>query len=196
MPRPPRHWIPGGIYHVTVRGNNREPMFWDDQDYQRYLLELRACRADHPYGLLAYALMPNHVHLIVQSRPDHSLSRTMQRLGSLYARYVNARHGRVGHVSQGRFYSNHVDRDAYLLEASRYVHLNPVKARLALRPADYSWSSYRVYVTSQADPLGLVDPNPILEQFGSTPQEQRTRYREFVEEPADAKGVRPLVQGV
>jgi len=159
-------------------------MFADDQDYQQYLLELRRCRDEQPYRLLAYALMPNHAHLVVQAGPAPTVSRVMQRLESVYAKYFNARHGRVGHLTQGRFYSNHVDRDAYLLEVSRYVHLNPVRAHLARQAFDYPWSSYRVYVSHPSDPLELIDPGPVLEQFGSTRDVQRTRYRAFVDELA------------
>lgn len=133
MPRAPRRRVPEGIYHVTVRGNNREAIFADDADYQRYLQEILRCHHEHGCTLLAYALMSNHVHLVLQ---DHhiSLSRYMQVLNARYTRYFNVRHARVGHLYQGRFFSRFVDRDAYLLEVTRYVHLNPVRAGLVERP--------------------------------------------------------------
>ena len=182
MPRLLRHWVPGGIYHITARGNNREPIFHDSVDYQQYLLQLRQCRDALPYRLLAFALMPNHVHLVFEMLLAASLSDVMQRVGKGYADYFNSRYERVGHVYQGRFYSSFVNREAYLLEVTRYVHLNPVRAGLCRQPHSYQWSSYQFYIRAEADPLGLVEPTPILSLFGSSQTGQVNRYRMFVEE--------------
>lgn len=181
MPRPHRLWIPDGIYHITLRGNNREPLFLDSADYQQYLIELRN---DRP-RLLAFALMPNHVHLLMRGLPYNSISQVMHRLATRYTHYFNARHGRVGHLYQGRFYSNLVDRDSYLLEVSRYIHLNPVRARLVRCPQDYVWSSYQRYVGLAHDLLGIVDARPVLSLFGVAPGEQAAAYRAFVERLAE-----------
>ena len=185
MPRRLRLWVPDGIYHLTVRGNNREPLFFDDADFQQYLLEVRQARDAEPYHLLAFALMPNHVHLVVQSQVEGSLSRMMQRTATAYARYFNARYGHIGHVYQGRFYSNLVSRDSYFLEVTRYVHLNPVRAGLARRPADYSWSSYRSYVGLEENYAGWIEPKRIWEFFGKTEGDQIARYKQFVEQLVD-----------
>ena len=101
MPRPHRDWAPEGIYHLTVRGNNRQAIFLDDLDYQQYLLALCQCREQLPFHLLAYALMPNHVHLVFQVEENVSLSDVMQRVGKGYTQYFNGRHGRIGHLYQG-----------------------------------------------------------------------------------------------
>lgn len=185
MPRPLRHWVPGGIYHLTARGNNRQAVFLDDVDHQRYLIELRQCREHVPFRLLAFALMPNHVHLVAEAVPDASLSAVMHRVGKNYAHYFNHRYGRVGHVYQGRFYSSFVNRESYLLEVTRYVHLNPVRARLCRRPGEYPWSSYRCYAGLAADPLGLVHTERILSLFGATGAGQVEAYQRFVEGRAD-----------
>src|SRR3989338_2402827 len=116
MSRQPRWWMPGGIYHLTLRGNNRQQIFRDAHDYQQYLLELNQCRQRYPCRVLAFALMPNHGHLVSEVVDGTSPSDTMRQLGAGYARYFNRRHQTVGHLYQGRFYINHVDRDAYLLE--------------------------------------------------------------------------------
>jgi REP element-mobilizing transposase RayT len=185
MPRPHRFWVPGGIYHITARGNNRQPIFLDGSDYQQYLLELRRCRDELSYRLLAFALMPNHVHLVMAAFPETSLSEVMHRVATSYTRYFNGRYGRVGHLYQGRFYSSFVNRDAYLLEVTRYVHLNPVRARFSQQPGDYPWSSYRTYVGLQQDPLGLVERRQVLGMFGGTLSEQLRAYRDFVEGVAE-----------
>ena len=185
MPRRLRHWIQEGIYHLTVRGNDRQDIFIDDDDFQQYLILLRHCRDELPYRLLAYALMPNHVHLVVQSVPGTSFSTMMQRLGSNYAQYFNRRYDRVGHLYQGRFYSNYVGRESYLREVTRYVHLNPYRAALCTRPSDYAWSSYRVYISNEPDPLYLVEYEQVLNLFGDNQLERRVQYRQFVEDLVD-----------
>ncbi|MBI2104505.1 MAG: transposase [Candidatus Omnitrophica bacterium] len=165
-----------------MRGNNRQAIFLDDIDYQQYLLELRRSRDEYPYRLLAFALMPNHVHLVMEALPDACLSDVMHQVGKSYTRYFNGQHDRVGHLYQGRFYSNLVNRESYLLEVTRYVHLNPFRASLVRRPAEYLWSSYRTYLGLERDLLDLVSPQRILELFGTTFAEQIERYRSFVEQ--------------
>ena len=187
MPRRPRLWVPGGIYHITVRGNNRQAIFCGEADFQRYLAALHHIRGELPHRVLAYALMPNHVHLVLQADENVALSDVMHRLSTDYTRYFNKRYHRVGQLYQGRFYSNFVNRDAYLLEVTRYVHLNPVRAHLSQQPADYPWSSFRGYVGLDSDPSGFIEPSRVLEFFGTLPRERTQRYRQFVEEFAMAK---------
>ena len=184
MPRPHRIWVAGGIYHITMRGNNRQPIFLDDADYQQYLLELHRAQCAEPYRLLAYALLPNHVHLLIETAPDGLPSAAIQRIGARYTRYFNARYGRVGHLYQGRFYSNFVGSEPYALEVTRYVHLNPVRAGLVGRPIEYPWSSYGVYLGVTQNRLDLVAPDRILSLFGAA-QRQVESYRRFVEELAE-----------
>jgi len=124
------------------------------------------------------------VHLVVETMPEGNLSSAMQWLSTMYTRYFNERHQRVGHLYQGRFYSNVVDRDTYLFEVTRYVHLNPFRARLVERPADYLWSSYRIYLGIAPDPWRLVEYDRILSLFGHTLVEQVKRYQQFVDELA------------
>ena len=184
MSRPHRCWVPEGIYHLTLRGNNRQPIFLDEADHQHFLVELDHARAHYPFRLLAFALMPNHVHLVVEASPQASVSDTMRQVAASYTRYFNDRYQRVGHLYQGRFYSNFVNRDAHLLEVTRYVHLNPFRARLAQRVIDYPWTSYKAYLGIERNPQPLVEPERILSLFGSTPAEQAAQYRRFVEDLA------------
>jgi REP element-mobilizing transposase RayT len=133
------------------------------------------------FTLHAYALMPNHVHLILEPAPATTVSRIMQCLGITYARYFNTRHGRVGHVFQGRFHSRLIDREVYLLVASRYVHLNPVRAKLVGRAEEWPWSSFRAYQDPAEDPLRLTDAEAVLCLVSAAVDRQRSGYRAFVE---------------
>jgi REP element-mobilizing transposase RayT len=139
MSRPLRVEFPGALYHVTARGDRREPIFEDDED-RRALLEVlsRALeRFDASY--LAYCLMSNHYHFVLETHRAN-LSRLMRHVNGVYTQRCNRRHQRVGHLFQGRFKAILVDRDAYLLEVCRYVDLNPVRARLVKRAEDWAWS--------------------------------------------------------
>jgi REP element-mobilizing transposase RayT len=137
--------------------------------------------------VVAYCLMPNHFHLLVQPLDDQ-LSRRMQRLSISYTKAINKRHGRSGALYQGQFQAAHVDRDEYLLYLSRYIHLNPVEAGLVRRPEDWEFSSYREYVGLRQGTLPT--PQVVLSQFSSP-----SAYREFVEacRPGDSKLVAHLL---
>ena len=115
------------------------------------------------------------------------MSEAMQWFNASYTRYFNTQHQRVGHLYQGRFFSNLVDRDPYLLEVTRYIHLNPFRARLVQQPLEYPWSSYRIYGGLEQDPWQLVQPGRVLAFFGSSLAEQSQRYREFVDQIVDEK---------
>ncbi len=178
MARPRRVVEPGGIYHVTTRGNNREQVVSDDRD--RALLLAAINQATRRYGwiVLAYCLMTNHFHLVVQV-PLCGLSEGMRLLNGGFARRMNARHGRVGHLFQNRFFANQIKRDAHLLEACRYVVLNPVRAGLCERPEEWPWSSYRACAGLElAPPFLAVDA--LLGLFGTRPRQARREYRVFV----------------
>ena len=182
MPYPPRVHFDGAVYHVAVRGNNRETIFWDDSDRHRYCALLRRYKKRFHFLLHAFALMSNHVHLLIEPAPAATISRIMQCLGTSYTRYFNRHHQRVGHAFQGRFRSRLIESEAYLLVASRYIHLNPVHADMVERPAEYLWSSYRAYLAG-ADPLGLADVASILGTLSKNVEKAQREYRDFVESP-------------
>jgi putative transposase len=151
MSRPLRIEFPGAIYHVTSRGDRREPIFADDADRQN-LLEVVAQAMDRfDAEVLAYCLMGNHCHFVVHTRVAN-LSRLMRHLNGVYTQNFNRRHQKVGHLFQGRFKAVLVDRDAYLLEVCRYVELNPVRARMVADPGAWPWSSYRAHVGAAPTP--------------------------------------------
>jgi putative transposase len=157
MTRPLRIEFPGAVYHVTSRGDRREPIFVDDVD-RTSLLAVLANSLDRFDALaLAYCLMGNHYHLVLYTRRAN-LSLLMRQVNGVYTQGFNRRHGKVGHVFQGRFKAILVDREAYLLELCRYVELNPVRARMVRRPGDWSWSSYQAHTGQQPAPVWLDTP--------------------------------------
>lgn len=185
MARPLRIEYPGAVYHVLTRGNNRQAIFRDDADRRVYLAKVRRYCAEKEVELLCYCLLPNHVHLLVQT-PQGNLSKLMQAFQTSYTRHFNRRHGRTGHVFEQRYKAFLVDRDNYLLQVSRYIHLNPVAAKFVRRPQAYRWSSYRAYL-KDAGEEGLKRDS-ILGQLTGTRQTQIAQYRAFVEGGIPAGG--------
>lgn len=177
MARKPRIHFPGALYHVITRGNRRQGVFLDEKDLQRFLTYLSDCKKRFPFRLYAYALLKNHLHLLIEVEKT-SLSRIMQSLLFAYASYFNRRHGEVGHLFQGRHKAILCDKDAYLLELVRYIHLNPVRAGIVKRPEDYEWTGHLGYLGRGAQ--DLIDEGFILDQFAGNRALARRRYRQFV----------------
>ena len=169
----------GAVYHVIARGNERKAVFRDDRDRQEYLDRLIRCRERFGLKLLAYCLMGNHLHLAVE-RGSTSLSRVMLALQSSYTQWFNRRHGRVGHLFQGRYKAFLVERDRYLLALVRYIHRNPLGAGLASRTQDYAWSSDRYYRLSKSPKWLYVEG--VLPLLGPTRRVATARYRKLMGE--------------
>jgi putative transposase len=144
MARPLRIEFPGAVYHVTSRGDRREPIFVDDGDRSGLLTVVGQALQRFDAQMLAYCLMGNHYHFVLYTR-QANLSLLMRQINGVYTQAFNRRHHKVGHLFQGRFKAILVDREAYLLEVCRYVELNPVRALMVAAPADWAWSSYRVH---------------------------------------------------
>jgi len=162
MSRPLRIEFPGAVYHVTSRGDRREPIFNDDLDRARLLRILGEAMLRFDGQILAFCLMGNHYHLVLCTRRAN-LSRLMRHLNGLYTQYFNRRHTKVGHVFQGRFKAILVDSDTYLLQVCRYVDLNPVRAGLINEPTAWRWSSYRMHLGIDKPPTWL-DSTVLLTQ--------------------------------
>ena len=154
MSRPLRIEFPGAIYHVTSRGDRREPIFVDDEDRHALLAVTDQAMDRFDAQVLAYCLMGNHYHFVLHTRQGN-LSRLMRHLNGVFTQTFNRRHAKVGHLFQGRFKSVLVDRDAYLLEVCRYVELNPVRASMVAEPDHWPWSSYRAHVGLADTPCWL-----------------------------------------
>ncbi len=176
MPRHPRIHVPGALYHLMARGNNGQPVYLDPADYKRFLDSLATTKRRYPFWLYAYVLMPNHFHLLVEVRASSS-GRFMQSLLTGYAREFNRRHERRGHLFQGRYKAIVCDRDSYLVELTRYIHLNPVRAGLVRSPAQWPWSGHSEYLGRTQ--RGLVDVGPVLGALTGPAQ-----YERFVREGA------------
>jgi REP element-mobilizing transposase RayT len=173
MARPLRIEYPGALYHVIARGNARAPIFLADCDRLLFLDVLGDVIEQFAWLCHAYCLMPNHYHLVFET-PDANLSRGMRQLNGIYTQRFNRRHDRVGHVLQGRFKGILVERESHLLELTRYVVLNPVRAEMVSDPGSYRWSSLRATLGLTPAP-GWLTTESLVRHFGS-PQ----RYREFV----------------
>lgn len=185
MSRPLRILIPGGFYHVTCRGNDRRSIFKDDRDRTVFLEKLQGSLATYQVEVHAYVLMHNHFHLMVCT-PKGNLSEFMRHFNISYTAAYNRRHRRVGHLYQGRYKAIVVDQDSYLLELSRYVHLNPVRVKGFQKRAvsettryleRYRWSSLPGYLKA-ADKQFWVRYGAVLDQVGQS----RKRYGQFITE--------------
>lgn len=174
MARRPRVFAPQVLYHVIVRGNHRQVTFRTPGDYQAYLERLGRYLRSCEVRLWAYCLMPNHVHLLVETGTQ-PLSTLMQRLQQSYTQYFNCIHRKVGHLFQGRYKAIICEKDSYLLTLIRYIHLNPVRAKLVKQPDAYAYSGHVAYLTGQA--TAVLDPAPGLAVFGGP-----SAYQEFVRE--------------
>jgi putative transposase len=182
--RLPRLTIAGFPHHVIQRGNDRRAIFVDETDRERYLAVLRDVAASAGLAVHAYVLMPNHVHLLATPVAAGDVGRAVQALGRRYVRWFNDRHRRTGALFEGRYRSTVVDADRYLLACMRYVELNPVRAALAARPAEFQWSSHRHHVGTSVDPL--ITDHPVYWALGNTPFERQAAYvRLFDHGPAE-----------
>ncbi len=185
MARHPRFQAPDYIRHVMARGNGRQAIFLDDHDRRHFIYLLEDALQQFAVECWNYCLMPNHYHLtILPRRPNFSAA--IRRINGSYGLWWNRRHGQVGHVFQGRFKDQLVDRDSYLLNLTRYVAMNPVRAGLVACPEDWAWSSHRATIgATEAPPFLSVEST--LSLFGtSDPETLRSRYAEFVGVTPDA----------
>jgi REP element-mobilizing transposase RayT len=179
MARKPRVEFAGAFYHVIVRGNQRQKIFRDDNDRLAYLERIEHYRQRYGFSVYAYVLMSNHVHLLVETQKV-SLSKIMQGLQFSYTQQYNRRHRTVGHLFQGRYKAIVCDRDAYLLELVRYIHLNPARLRNGRDPWKYRWSSHRAYLG--ANTKVRIASDLVLGEMAKKVGQARRAYVKFMEE--------------
>ena len=172
MARRPRVFAPGILYHVIVRGNQRQKTFLGDRDYEAYLERMAKYRGKYDVSIHGYCLMPNHVHLLVETSTQ-PLARFMQGVQQSYTQYFNRAHNKIGHLFQGRYKAIVCEKEEYLLQLIRYIHLNPVRAKLVRKPEEYKYSGHRTYLGGKS--TDLVEPTRVLEMLGG-----QRGYRGFV----------------
>jgi putative transposase len=177
MARPLRIEYPGAVYHITSRGNEKKPVFKDDQDRYAFLDILEAVNKRYHWMCHAYCLMDNHYHLLIET-PDGNLSLGMRHLNGVYTQFFNRRHKRTGHLFQGRYKAILIQKDSHLLEVCRYVVLNPVRAGIVARPEEWKWSSYRA-TAGREKRLSCLTTDWVLGQFSATRGTAEKEYRQF-----------------
>jgi REP element-mobilizing transposase RayT len=187
MARPLRIEFPGAVYHVTSRGNERKAIFRDDQDRKILLDTLAEVTLRYNWLCHAYCLMDNHYHLLIDT-PDGNLSIGMRQLNGIYTQRFNKRHDRVGHLFQGRFKAVLVQKDSHLLEACRYVVLNPIRAKKVQKPREWIWSSYGA-TAGRTKPYPCLVTDWVLSQFGCERKTAEAGYRRFVRDGIGAESI-------
>lgn len=182
--------LAGVPQHIVQRGNNRMPCFLDDRDRRHYLHCLQEALSRHEVALHAYALMDNHVHLLLTPTKKGAVSRCVQMFARNYVGWFNVRHGRTGTLWEGRYHSCLVDTDEYLLRCYRYIELNPVRAGIVAQPVRYRWSSFRANAGERSDPL--VTPHQAYLTLGATTAERIDAYRAIVGQALSADEIEQI----
>jgi putative transposase len=183
MARLPRFVLPGYPQHVIQRGNNRQRILFDEEDYW-FLWEKLVSAADKfRCQIHAYVLMPNHFHLLLTPMQEDGIGKLMQYVGRYYVQHFNRRHDRTGTLWEGRYRATLINPSEYLLSCSRYVELNPVRAGLVDEAGDYGWSSHGFNTGMQEDPL--VTPHAEYEKLGRTKRTRQSAYAKSFSDPID-----------
>lgn len=183
MARPTRYFLPDQPLHVIQRGNNRQAIFFRDDDYRRCRDWLMSAAAEHGVAVHAYVFMTNHIHLLATPRHEASLPRMMQSLGRRYVRHLNTTYRRTGTLWEGRYRAAPIDSEAHFLACCRYIELNPVRAGLCAHPGDYPWSSYAAHALGAADEL-LAD-HALYRALGSAAAARQAAYGELFGQALD-----------
>lgn len=174
MGRPLRITYPGAHYHVTSRGNEQKDIYKSRRDREQFLSYLESSVTRYGAKIHAYCLMTNHYHLLLET-PEGNLSEILRHINGAYTNYFNAKRKRSGHLFQGRYKAILIEADEYLMELTRYIHLNPVRCGIVTKPEDHPWSSYNDYLGDRLKP-GWLCTDTVLAHFGDG-----KKYRQFVE---------------
>lgn len=183
MPRRPRLTLPNVPLHLIQRGNNRQICFVADEDFRFYLTWLRDYAGNTGCRIHAYALMTNHVHLLVSAERGEAPGEMMKALGQRYVQYFNRTYRRSGTLWEGRYRSCLTQAEDYLLACQRYIELNPVRAGMVAHPAEYRWSSYRANAQGEED--ALVRPHEVYQALGADAASRQSSYRELFRQELD-----------
>ena len=179
MGRQKRSWLPTRYYHVVCRGNRRDPLFSNSTDFFAFYHILNQVHKKHPFEVASFCFMTNHYHLQIRSQTV-PISKIMSLINKRYADYYNTRYRLTGHVFEKRYYDKIIDDKQGMLEVSRYIHLNPVEAKMVKYPEHYPWSSYSLFTNPQEIPPKFMKINSILDYYTGTIEQKRERYCESV----------------
>ncbi len=193
MARPLRIEYPGALYHVTSRGNEKKDIFRSIKDREKFLSYLSSAWVRHGAVFHAWCLMSNHFHLMVET-PLGNLSRIMKHINGSYTTYFNVNHKRAGHLLQARYKAILVQADAYAAELSRYIHLNPVRAKMVPFPEEYRWSSCGRYLEGTAP--SWLSTSLVLGYFGTEDEDRRGNYRDYLYDAIGKESRDPLADSV
>lgn len=177
MARLPRLILIGQPQHVIVRGVNKEPIFYANEDYEFYLEKLKAACDKHDCDLHAYVLMTNHVHLLITPNKKDGLSKVIQMLGRYYVQYFNFTYNRTGTLWEGRYKATLIESEQYALTCYRYIELNPVRADMVSHPSEYPWSSYQF--NALGDMNAIITPHKLYKSLGLTERQRQNAYRQL-----------------
>jgi putative transposase len=177
MGRKCRAWFPGAKYHITSRGNNRAPLFYDNEDRIQYLRLLKETMSRYPFSLHSFCLMTNHTHLQLETS-ETSPTQIMSNLNTKFAKFFNKKYNQTGHVFEKRYGDELLDSLDYEFDVSKYIHLNPLKAGLVDRLEDYPWSSYHAYVNGELQEL--INTKHLLSYFPDPPS---VTYEAYLKAP-------------
>lgn len=183
MPRHPRNHYPGAVFHVIARGNNQSEIFHDQTDFQKYLLILKDTLKKMPFYVLAYALMSNHLHILIEVK-DVELSKIMKLVQQRYTQYYNKKYDTCGHVFQGRFKALLVDKDNYLLRLIHYIHTNPLNAGLEVEMGTYPWTGHYELVHNK---IFILDPVRLMAYIEDDLEEAKVKYFSLLGEIVSAE---------
>jgi putative transposase len=184
MPRPKRIWIPHRFYHIVCRGNRRDPLFRSASDFHAFFHILTQIHLRYPIELASYCLMTNHYHLQLRSK-EVSTSKIMALINKQYSNYYNTKYRLTGHTFEKRFFDKIIEDKEGMLEVSRYIHLNPIEARMVKKPDYYPWSSYHFFKNTRFLPPNFISMNCLLDYFPGAVEEQKRLYCGFVENRVD-----------
>jgi putative transposase len=194
MARLPRLVLPNHPHHIIQEGNDRQLIFRDDEDYQRFLGWLKESAREFKVSVHAYALMPNHLHLLASPSTEEGLARMMQRVGRYYVPWFNQKYERLGGLFRGRFKTSLIDPERYFMTCSRYIEFNPVRSGMVSDPVDYRWSSYAHHAGVRQESL-IVD-HALYWGLGNTPFQREAAYIELARQPLSVAELDSINQAV
>jgi len=177
MPRQPRYFLPGIPQHVIQRGVDRQPTFFESDDYPLYLQTLADGARKYDCQIHSYVMMTNHTHLLLTPGSERALPLLMQAIGRNYVQTINRKYERTGTLWEGRYKASLVQNDLYFLTCQRYIELNPVRAGMTNSPADYPYSSYAHNALGKFDPV--ITPQPVYLSLGDGPRERQDAYKKL-----------------